>query len=42
MFNNTYLGDRSLAMPPAIRLLPNLDPANDAEDKRKFFMRVRS
>ena len=29
-------------MPPTTCLLPDLDPANNADDKRKFFMRVRS
>ena len=40
--NNAYLGDGTHSLPNANRIMPDLDPANDADDKKKFYLRVRS
>ena len=41
-YNNAYLGDGTLSVPPQNRVLPDLDPANVASDREKFYKRVRS
>ena len=41
-FNNTYLGNGTHELPNADRVLPDLDPASNDDDKVKFYLRVRS
>ena len=42
VFNNTCLGDGQNEAPPANRILPDLDPANDPAHKARFYDRARS